>query len=85
MQSSGEAALRLAWHTALGARISAAYYPTIPHVDPFQSALTVFLRHTRVSGDSFGLRLVMNLDGPAGFAFSRGGVWGAGLTYAHAF
>jgi hypothetical protein len=79
VQSAGEFALLFGWRTSLGTRLSAAYYPTLDG-DPFQSALTFYLRYARV-GDAFGARFVMNLDGPAGFSFTNDGVWGLGLFY----
>jgi hypothetical protein len=60
-------------------RISGAYYPTLSG-DVFQSALSFYLRYMRTD-DSFALRFVMNLDGPAGFSFPDG-IWGLGASYA---
>lgn len=79
-QTAGEFALLFGWNVSLGTRLSAAYYPTFSG-DPFQSALTTYLRYARTS-DAFGARFVMNLDGPAGFTFSDNGIWGAALFYS---
>jgi hypothetical protein len=79
-QTAGEFALLFGWNTALGTRVSAAYYPTFDG-DPFQSALTFYLRYARTQ-DAFGARFVMNLDGPAGFSFANDGAWGASLFYS---
>ena len=81
LQTAGELALRFAWHTQMGVRGLLAYYPTLPG-DDFQSSLALAIRHTRVRGDAFALRFVMNLDAPAGFSFSRDGMWGLSLYYA---
>jgi hypothetical protein len=81
VQTAGELALRFAWHTQLGMRGVLAYYPTLPG-DDFQSSLSLQLRHTRVRGDAFAARFVVNLDGPAGFSFSEDGMWGLSFFYA---
>jgi hypothetical protein len=78
-QMAGEADVLFGWQTSLVGRISGVYYPTFGG-DPFQSALTFYFRYSRTN-DSFALRFVMNLDGPAGFSFPDG-VWGLGLSYA---
>jgi hypothetical protein len=81
LQNAVEAALRFRWHTSLGARLSAAYYPTFDG-DQFQSAAGLFLRHANPRGSSFGARFAVNLDGPHGPGFSREGMWGLGLFFA---
>ncbi len=82
IQNAGEFAILFNWRLSLGTRLSAAYYPTTHGKgDAFQSALTTYLRYARV-GDAFGVRMVMNLDGPAGFSFHEGGIWGASLFYS---
>lgn len=82
-QTAGEADILIGWQTTFGARISGVFYPTLPG-DAFQSAITTYVRYMRPS-DSFALRFVLNLDPPAGFAFSRDGMWGLGLLYARSF
>ncbi len=79
-QTAGEFALLFGWNVSFGTRLSAAYYPTFDG-DPFQAALTTYLRYARVS-DAFGARFVMNLDSPAGFSFTDHGIWGAALFYS---
>jgi len=81
-QHAGELALVFDWHWQLAGRVSATYYPTFDG-DKLQSALSFYLRYTVVQ-DSLGARFVMNLDGPAGWAFSRAGMWGLGLFYSTA-
>lgn len=84
IQNAGEFAVLFNWRLSLGTRLSAAYYPTTHGKgDAFQSALTTYLRYARIS-DAFGVRMVMNLDGPAGFSFHEGGIWGASLFYSKA-
>jgi hypothetical protein len=78
-QMAGQADVMFGWQTTLVGRISGVYYPTFSG-DVFQSALTFYLRYSRMS-DSYAVRFVMNLDGPAGFAFPDG-IWGLGLSYA---
>jgi hypothetical protein len=78
-QHAGEADLRFGWDMTLGARISATYYPTLPG-DKFQSAMTAFFRYAWVD-NTLVMRMVLNLDGPAGPAFGQRGMWGAGLHY----
>lgn len=78
-QMAGQADVMFGWQTTLVGRISGVYYPTLSG-DVFQSALTFYLRYARMS-DSYALRFVMNLDGPAGFSFPEG-MWGLGLSYA---
>jgi hypothetical protein len=80
-QTQGELALRFAWHTQVGVRGSLAYYPTLPG-DKAQTSLALIARHARPRGDSFAAKFVMNLDGPAGFSFADGGMWGLSLLYA---
>lgn len=81
-QHAGELALVFNWHWQLAGRISATYYPTFEG-DPFQSALSFYLRYVVVQ-DAIGARFLMNLDGPSGWAFSREGMWGLGLFYSTA-
>lgn len=81
-QHAGELTLVFNWHWQLAGRISAAYYPTLPG-DALQSALSFYLRYVNQHG-ALGARFVMNLDPPAGFAFSRPGMWGLGLFYSTA-
>jgi len=78
-QMAGQADVMFGWQTTLVGRISGVYYPTLSG-DVFQSALTFYLRYSRLS-DSYAVRFVMNLDGPAGFSFPDG-IWGLGLSYA---
>lgn len=82
MQHAGELALIFNWHLSLAGRLSAAYYPTLEG-DKLQSALTFYLRYVFVQ-DAIGARFVLNLDGPAGWAFSREGMWGLGFFYSTA-
>lgn len=81
-QHAGELTLVASWHLQFAGRVWATYYPTLPG-DKFQSALGFYVRYTFVS-DTIGARFVLNLDGPAGWAFSREGMWGAGLFYSTA-
>jgi hypothetical protein len=81
-QMAGQADVMFGWQTTLVGRLSGAYYPTLSG-DVFQSALTFYLRYSRIS-DSYAVRFVMNLDGPAGFSFPHG-IWGLGLAYARSF
>ena len=81
-QHAGELALIFNWHLQLAGRISATYYPTLPG-DNFQSALTFYFRYTFVQ-DSIGARFVLNLDRPAGWSFTREGMWGLGVFYSTA-
>jgi hypothetical protein len=78
-QMAGQADLMFGWQTTLVGRISGVYYPTFSG-DVFQSALTFYLRYSRMH-DSYAVRFLMNLDDPAGFAFPDG-IWGLGLSYA---
>jgi hypothetical protein len=78
-QMAGQADLMFGWQTTLVGRISGVYYPTFSG-DVFQSALTFYLRYSRMN-DSYAVRFSMNLDGPAGFSFPEG-IWGLGLSYA---
>jgi len=78
-QMAGEADVMFGWRTTLGARLSGVYYPTLSG-DQFQSALSTFLTYRRPS-DTFGVRFVMNIDPPAGFAFSQAGMWSLGFMY----
>lgn len=81
-QHAGELALVFNWHWQLAGRIQGSYYPTLPG-DKFQSSLAFYLRYVIVR-DAVGARFVMNLDGPAGFAYSREGMWGLGVFYSTA-
>lgn len=81
-QHAGELALVFSWHLQIAGRISATYYPTFDG-DPFQSALSFYLRYVFVR-DAIGARFVLNLDRPAGWALSREGMWGLGLFYSTA-
>jgi hypothetical protein len=81
-QHAGELAVIFSWHLQLAGRISASYYPTLPG-DKLQSALTFYLRYVSVSS-AVGARFVLNLDRPAGWAFTREGMWGLGLFYSTA-
>lgn len=78
-QTAGELDFLFGWQSTLGLRVSAVTYPTMGG-DKFQSALTTYFRYS-TTNDSFTLRFVLNFDPPAGFSFSRNGMWGAGLSY----
>jgi hypothetical protein len=82
-QMAGEADFLFGWQTTLGLRAWGVIYPTLPG-DMFQSAMMAYLRYTRPN-DSFAARFTLNFDPPAGFSFSRDGMWGAGLLYARSF
>jgi hypothetical protein len=81
-QHAGELTLVFSWHWQVAGRITATYYPTFAG-DDFQSALSFYLRYVVVR-DAIGARFTMNLDGPAGWAFSREGMWGLGVFYSTA-
>jgi hypothetical protein len=81
-QNAGELALVFNWHWQLAGRVQTSYYPTLPG-DKFQSSLAFYLRYAMVD-NAVGARFVVNLDGPAGFAFTQAGMWGLGLFYSTA-
>jgi len=81
-QHAVELTLLFSWHWQLGTRLHASYYPTLPG-DDFQSAASLYLRYVIIK-DAVGARFLTNLDGPAGFAFSRAGMWGLGVFYSTA-
>jgi len=77
LQWAGEASVGRT--VRFGGRIGATYWPTLQG-DNFQSSLGAFLRYGSAAR-SVGARFVMNLDGPDGFSFSPGGVWGVHLSF----
>ena len=79
MQNAGELALIFNLHLALAGRFTTAWYPTLGG-DEFQSSLTFYMRYTFVTR-SIGVRFVMNIDPPHGFAFTREGMYGLGFFY----
>jgi len=80
LQNAGDAGLWFGSHVVLGGRVHGTYYPTFAG-DNFQSALSAYLR-LRFSRDSFGVRYLVNLDGPAGYSFSEQGTWGLSGFFA---
>lgn len=67
----------------LGLRWQAVLLPTLDNGDKAQLSAVPYLR-VRFDDTSLGLRMVLNLDEPSGFAFDDGGVWGfwASLGFA---
>jgi hypothetical protein len=82
-QQAGDASLRLGRRARLGARIHGVFHPT-SEGDRFQSALSAYFR-IRLAASSLGVRFIMSLDRPAGFAFADEGAWGLGLFYIASF
>ncbi len=80
LQFSGAANVDVSSHVDAGATLQAIYVTTAaPQVDPTHFAL---IPHVRLTGDAgfAEARLVVNLDAPLGFSFSRGGLWAAALA-----
>ncbi|WP_123784122.1 hypothetical protein [Corallococcus macrosporus] len=80
VQLSGAANLDVSSNVIVGTTLQAIYITTAaPQVDPTHFALIPHVRLTGAAGFAEA-RLVVNLDAPLGFSFSRGGLWAAALA-----
>ncbi|WIG96403.1 hypothetical protein [Myxococcus sp. SDU36] len=80
VQLSGAANVDVSSNVIVGATLQAIYIATAtPQMDPTHFALIPHVRLTGAAGFAEA-RLVINLDAPLGFSFSRGGLWAAALA-----
>lgn len=76
VQAALEGGGRLGSSLVVGGRLQAVWIPTRETGDDFQLAVEPFVR-VELENVFFYSKLTLNLDGPNGFAFDRGKVWGA--------